>query len=165
MILPKEDVAIFKQQFRHLFAVSGWFNTLSNAEYSKDGSMNGFMHLGAPKRCSPLEHGNKQSELAWWLGAYARLTSELVSQVVELFVEWHAEYTCSRATWNEAAWWAHQKSKSQLVTTPKVVEPHPEQVPTLLKRVMDKSLQHDDAINDMAVLLYNDEDDIEFLTW
>ena len=60
----KEDVAIFKQQFWHLFVVLGWFNTLTNAKYSKDSSVNGFMHLYAPKRCPPLKHGIKHSELA-----------------------------------------------------------------------------------------------------
>ena len=147
--------------------------------------MNGFMHLCVPKRCPPLEHGIKQSELAQWLGAHTRLTSELMIQVVKPFTEWHVEYTCSRTTWNEAARWAHQKHKSCLATTPKVVEPHPEQVPTLLEWVTDKSLQHDDAmvinepvsntaesstwpiplVDDTAFLPYNDEEDIEFSTW
>ena len=123
-ILPKEDAAIFKQQFWHLFTVSGWFNTLTNAKYSKDSSVNGFMHLYAPKRCPPLKHGIKQSELAWWLGAHPGLTSELTSQVVEPFTEWHAEVgppgmkqpggptKSVNCTWPpHQRWWNHIQSK------------------------------------------------------
>ena len=104
------------------------------------------MHLCAPKRCPLLEHGIEQSKLAQWLRAHARLTSELVSQVVEPFTEQHVEYTHDQTTWNKVARQAHQKCKLHSTTTPKVVEPHPEQVPTLLKQVMDKSHQHYNAM-------------------
>ena len=80
-ISPKEDPAIFKQQFWHLFAVSRWFNTLTNAEYSKDSSLNGFMCFCAPKKCPLLKHGIKQSELAQWLRKTTRVASELAKQV------------------------------------------------------------------------------------
>ena len=145
-ISPKEDAAIFKQQFWHLFTVSGWFNTLTNAKYSKDSGMNGCMHLSAPKRCPPLKHGIEQSKLVQWLGAQAGLTSKLAKQVIELFVEQCVEYTCSGTTWNEAARRAHQKRKSHSTTTPKVVEPHPEQVPTLLNWLTDKTIQNNNAM-------------------
>ena len=42
-ISPKEDVAVFKQAFWHLFMVPNWFNTLTDAEFHKDGSVNGCM--------------------------------------------------------------------------------------------------------------------------
>ena len=32
-ISPKEDVAVFKQAFWHLFTVPDWFNTPTNAEF------------------------------------------------------------------------------------------------------------------------------------
>ena len=86
-ISPKEDAAVFKQAFWHLFRVPDWFNTLTNAEFHKDGSMNGCMHLNAPKKCPLFEHGIEQSELAHWLGEKARLTAELAKQVVEPFTE------------------------------------------------------------------------------
>ena len=76
-ILPKEDAAVFKQKFWHLFVVSNWFNTLTNAKFHKDGSIDGCMRLCAPKKSPLLEHGIKQSELACWLREKARLTSEL----------------------------------------------------------------------------------------
>ena len=96
------DTAVFKQQFWHLFAVSNWFNTLTNAEFHKDSSVDGYLHLCAPKKCPPLKHGIEQSKLACWLGEKARLTSEPAKQVVELFAEQHAEYTCTGTTWKEA---------------------------------------------------------------
>ena len=166
------------------FTVSNWFNTLTNAKFHKDGSVNGCMHLCALKKCPPLEHGIEQSELACWLGEKAGLTAELVKQVVELFAEQHVEYTCKGTTWNEAARWAHEKCKSHAATTAKVVAHHPEQVPTLLNQLMDKSTQPDDnmivdepanvaaepktqpltLVNTTAILLYDNKDDIEFLT-
>ena len=66
-ISPKKDAAVLKQAFWHLFTVPDWFNTLSNAEFHKDGSVNECMHLSAPKKCPPLKHGIKQSKLACWL--------------------------------------------------------------------------------------------------
>ena len=63
-ISPKEDASVFKQQFWHIFTVPDWFNTLTNAEFHKDGSMNGCMRLCTLKKCPPLKHGIDQSELA-----------------------------------------------------------------------------------------------------
>ena len=180
-ILPKEDAAVFKQQFWHLFTVSNWSNTLTNAMFTKDDSVNRCMCLCALKKCPPLEHGIKQSELACWLGEKAGLTAELAKQAVELFTEQHAEYTCNGTTWNKAARQAHESCST---TTAKVVAPHPKQVPTLLDQLTEKSTQPDDAmivnepgsvatepnpqlvtlVNNMAVLLYDNEDNIEFST-
>ena len=86
-ISPKEDASVFKQQFWHIFMVSNWFNTLTNAKFHKDSSVNEYMHLYALKNYPPLKHGIKPSELACWLGEKARLTSELVKQVVKPFAE------------------------------------------------------------------------------
>ena len=86
-ILPKEDTAVFKQPFWHLFTVSGWFNTLTNAKSSQKDSIHSFMHLCAPKKCPPLEHGLEDSKLGQWLGENTRLTSELVKQVIEPSME------------------------------------------------------------------------------
>ena len=118
--------------------VPDWFNTLTNAEFHKDGSVNGCMRLSAPKKCPPLKHGIKQSKLACWLREKARLTAELAKQVIEPFTELHAKYSHNGTTWNEAARQAHEKCKLHSATTVKVVASHPEQVPTLLKRLTDK---------------------------
>ena len=164
--------------------VPNWFNTLTNAKFHKDSSVNGCIHLSAPKKCPLLENSIKQSELAHWLREKARLTTELAKQIIKLFAEHHAEYSSNWTTWNEAARQAHQKCKSHSATTAKVVAPHPEQVPTLLKQLTDKSIPEDDAmivdepasiiaessarpltpVKHTAVLLYDDEDDIEFST-
>ena len=131
-ISPKEDAGVFKQAFWHLFVVPDWFNTLTNAEFQKDSSVNGCMCLSAPKKCPPLEHGIEQSELARWLREKARLTAELANQIVEPFAEQHVEYSCNGTTWNKAARQAYEKCKAHSTTTAKVLAPHPEQVPTLL---------------------------------
>ena len=125
-ISPKEDAGVSKQAFWHLFTVPDWFNTLTNAEFHKDGSVNGCMCLSAPKKCPPLEHGIKQSELARWLGEKARLTAELAKQVVEPFAEQHVEYSHNKTTWNKAARRPYEKRKACTTTTAKVVAPHPE---------------------------------------
>ena len=181
---PKEDTSVFKQQFWHIFMVPDWFNTLTNAEFHKDSSMNGCMRLCALKKCPPLKHGIKQSKLAHWLREKAGLTSELTKQVVEPFTEWHVEYTCKGIAWNKAARQAHEKCKARSVTTEKVVIPHPEKMPTFLNRLTDKSTQPDNnmivnetasvtaepktwpltPVNTKAILLYADKDDIEFST-
>ena len=92
------------------------------------------------------------------------------------------EYTCNGTTWKEVARWACKKRESCSTTTIKVVSPHPEKVPTLLNQLTEKSTQPDDAmivdepasvtaepnprlvtlVNNMAVLSYDNEDDIEF---
>ena len=148
------------------------------------GSVNGCMCLSAPKKCPLLEHGIEQSKLACWLREKAGLTAELAKQIIEPFTEWHAEYSHNGTTWNEAARQAHEKCKLYSATTAKVVAPHPEQVPTLLKQLTGKSILEDDAmiinepvsivtesstrpltpVNHMAVLSYDDKDDIEFST-
>ena len=67
--------------------VPNWFNTMTNAKFHKDGSVDGCMHLCAPKKCPPLKHDIEQSELACWLREKAGLTSKLAKQVVEPFTE------------------------------------------------------------------------------
>ena len=76
-ISPKEDASVFKHQFCHIFTVSNWFNTLTNAEFHKNSSVNGCLCLCALKKCPLLKHGIKQSKLAHLLKEKARLTSEL----------------------------------------------------------------------------------------
>ena len=136
------------------------------------------------KKCPLLDHGIEQSELACWLREKAGLTSELAKQIIEPFAEQCVEYTHNGTTWNETARWAQEKHKSCSTTTIKVVAPHPEQVPTLLNQLTEKSTQPDNAmivdepasvaaepnpqpltpVKDMATLPYDDEDDIEFST-
>ena len=164
--------------------VPGWFNDLMNAKYSQNNSVNGCMRLCAHKKWPPLEYGIEDSDLAQRLGDNASLTAKLAWGVIEPFSEWHAEYTCNGTTWNEASRQAYEKCKSRSANTAKVVAPHPEQVPTLLKQLMDKSISEDDAmiinepastaaesstrpltpVKHTAVLPYDDEDDMEFST-
>ena len=99
-------------------------------------------------------------------------------------MEWHMEYTHNGTTWNKAARQANQKYKLCTITTLKVMAPHPEQAPSLLNQVTDKSLPPDDAmiidepasdaagpstqpmasVNNMAVLPY-DDDELDLLLW
>ena len=83
-----------------------------DAAFSWKGSINGSLHLCAHNKCPPFKHGIKESELAQWLGENTGLTSELVKEVIELFMEHYTEYTCDSTPWNEAARWANQKCKS-----------------------------------------------------
>ena len=59
-ISPK-DAAVFKQQFQHLFPASGWFNTLTNAEFSNEDSIHNFIHLCALLNPVPNPISNLQS--------------------------------------------------------------------------------------------------------
>ena len=89
----------------------------------------------------------KPSSLAQWLGDNAGLTTQLVEEVVELYVAWRAEHLSAGTTWKEAAKQAFQKRKPRAVTTSKMVAPHPEQIPSLLQRVTEsKSLDQNNAM-------------------
>ena len=66
-ISPKEDVAVIKQQFWDPFAMSGWFNTVTNAQFTKEDSIHRVIQLCASNKCPPLKEGIEQSKLACWL--------------------------------------------------------------------------------------------------
>ena len=53
-------------------------------------------------------------------------------EVIEAFVEQHAEYTHDGTTWNKAARQTNQKCKLCTTVTLEVMAPHPGQVPSLL---------------------------------
>ena len=118
-IFTQEDAKIFKQQFWHLFAVTNWFNTLTNNKYSQSGSIDDCMHLNAHKKSSPLEHG---SYLAQWVRYNPSLTAELAKEIAEPFVEQHAEHVHIGTTWNEASKRGQEKCKTCTQVTGKYPE-------------------------------------------
>ena len=141
------------------------------------------MWLNAHKKFPLLELNRKPSSLVQWLGDNARLTTQLVEEIIKPYAAWHAEHLLLGTTWNEAAKWTSQKCKPCSITTGKTVVPHLEQVLSLPQQVTEnKSLeQNDDVVIDepehvlagsstlpdtildnMAVLPY--EDKLELLT-
>ena len=117
-----------------------------NDSFSHKGSVNRCMQLNAHKKCPPLETDLEPSSLAQWLGDNTGLTTQLVEEVVEPYIAWHAKHLSAGTTWNEAAKWAFQKRKPRAITTSKTVAPHPEQIPSLLQWVTEnKSLDQNDA--------------------
>ena len=150
---PKEDAKVFKQQFSHIFTVSGWFKTLTNNGFHND-NVTSCMWMSAHEKCPPLEPGIKNISLMQWLGDYSSLTTQLVEPIVNPYGAQHAENLCISTTWSEAGKWCHEKGKTCPLSTGKTVALHPKQVPSLLNWVTaEKSLENNDdmLINDPAV--------------
>ena len=61
------------------------------------------MQLRAPTTCPKWNEGtDKDAKVLQWLSVHAGLTSEFVSEVIELFAKWQVENTTNSMLWNEA---------------------------------------------------------------
>ena len=67
-------------------------------------SNDGCMWLRAPTTCPKWNEGTDEDvKILQWLSIHAGLSSECVSEVIELFAKWQAENTTKGMTWNKAA--------------------------------------------------------------
>ena len=89
-------------------------------------SNDGCMQLWAPTTCPKWNEGiDEDVKILQWLSVHAGLTSECVSEVIELFARWWAENAMNGMTWNEAAKCAAERQVMQPPPHPaKVVEPN-----------------------------------------
>ena len=73
-------------------------------QYKLPNSNDGCMQLRAPTTCPKWTEGMEDDEkILHWLSQNARLTSECIAEVIELFTRWRSENAISGKTWNEAA--------------------------------------------------------------
>ena len=97
-------VHAFKIKFWEMFNIPGYYDILTNSQYKMPNSNDGCMQLRALTACPKWNEGtDKDVKILQWLSVHAGLTSECVSEVIELFAKWQAENTTKGPMWNEAA--------------------------------------------------------------
>ena len=93
------------------------------------------MQLRAPTACPEWNEGTDEVvTILKWLSIHAGLTSECVSEVIELFARWWAENAMTGAMWNEAA---KHAAKRQVMRAP----PHPAKVAELNTALLSSSFK------------------------
>ena len=103
-VTPKGMACPFKIRFWDTFNAPGTYNILTDNQYKLPNSNDGCMWLRAPTACPEWNEGIKEDEkVLHWLSQNAGLTSECVTEVIELFTRRRSENTISGKTWNEAA--------------------------------------------------------------
>ena len=76
----------------------------SDNQYKLPNSNDGCMWLRAPTTCPEWNEGTEEDEkVLHLLSQNAGLTSECVTEVIELFARWQSENSISGNMWNEAA--------------------------------------------------------------
>ena len=94
----------FKMRFWETFSTPGYYDILTEGQYKRPNSNAGCMRLRAPTACPEWNEGTDEDvTILKWLSIHAGLTSECVSEVIELFTRQQAENTTTGVTWNEAA--------------------------------------------------------------
>ena len=94
----------FKIRFRETFNAPGTYDILTDNQYKLPNSNDGCMWLRAPTTCPKWNEGMEEDEkVLHWLSKNAGLTSECVTEVIELFARRWSENAISGKTWNEAA--------------------------------------------------------------
>ena len=99
--------------------------TLLN-QYKLPNSNDGCMWLRAPNTCPEWNEGtDEDTKVLQWLSIHTGLTSECVSEVIELFAKWLAENATTGMIWNEAAKCAATRQVMWPPPRPaKIVEPN-----------------------------------------
>ena len=94
----------FKIKFSEMFNTPGYYNILTKGQYKMSNSNDGCMQLQVPTACPEWnEWTDEDIKILQWLSIHTGLTSECISEVIELFARWQAENTMNGMTWNEAA--------------------------------------------------------------
>ena len=114
----------FEIKFWEMFSTPGYYDILTEGQYKLPNSNDGCMQLRAPTTCPKWNEGTNEDEtILQWLSVHAGLTSECVSEVIELFARWQVENAMAGTTWNEAAKHATERQVMQPPPCPaKVVE-------------------------------------------
>ena len=94
----------FKIRFWETFNAPRTYNILTDNQYKLPNSNDSCMRLRAPTTCPKWNEGMEEDEkVLHWLSKNAGLTSECVTEVIELFTRRRLENAISGKTWNEAA--------------------------------------------------------------
>ena len=148
-----------KTKFWERFSTPGYYNILTHGQYKMPNSNDGCMQLRAPTTCPKWNEGTNEDEtILQWLSVHTGLTSECVSEVIELFARWQVENAMTGTTWNEAAKHAAERQVMRPPPCPaKVVELNTasssssfEQY-TLLSRLADAEAQSKPLDNAMVI--------------
>ena len=76
----------FKIRFWETFNAPGTYNVLTDNQYELPNSNDGCMQLRAPTTCPEWNEGMEEDKkVLYWLSKNAGLTSECVTEVIELF--------------------------------------------------------------------------------
>ena len=103
-VTPKGMVCAFRIRFWEMFNAPRTYNILTNNQYKLPNSNDGCMWLRAPTACPEWNKGTEEDEkVLHWLSRNAGLTSECVTEVIELFARRRSENAISGKMWNEAA--------------------------------------------------------------
>ena len=94
----------FRIRFWETFSAPGTYNILTEHQYKLPNSNDGCMQLRAPTACPEWNEGTDEViAVLHWLSKNAGLTSECVTEVIELFARWRSENAITGMMWNEAA--------------------------------------------------------------
>ena len=103
-VTPKGMARAFKIRFWETFNAPRTYDILTDNQYKLPNSNDGCMWLRAPTACLKWNEGTEEDEkVLHWLTQNAGLTSECVTEVIELFARRRSENAISGKTWNEAA--------------------------------------------------------------
>ena len=92
----------FKIKFWETFNTPRYYDILTKGQYKMPNSNDGCMWLQAPTTCPKWNEGTDENiKILQWLSVHAGLTSECVSEVIELFARQQAENATNGTTWNE----------------------------------------------------------------
>ena len=109
-----------------MFNTPRCYDILTDNQYKMPNSNDGCMQLRAPTTCPKWNKGtDEDAKVLQWLSEHTGLTSECVSEVIELCAKWRLENTINAMTWNKAAKCAATR---QVMRPPprlaKIVEPN-----------------------------------------
>ena len=103
-VTPKGMGHAFRIRFWEMFSAPRMYDILTEYQYKLSNSNDGCMRLRAPTPCPEWNDGtDKDIAVLHWLSNNAGLTSECVTEVIELFAKQQSENAIMGKTWNEAA--------------------------------------------------------------
>ena len=103
-VTPKGMACAFRIRFWEMFSTPRMHDILTENQYKLPNSNDGCMQLRAPTACPEWKKGTDEDVIILhWLSKNAGLTSECITEVIELFARWRSENATTGVMWNEAA--------------------------------------------------------------
>ena len=94
----------FRIRFWETFNAPRMYDILTKNQYKLPNSNDGCMQLRAPTTCPKWNKGTDEDiTVLHLLSKNAGLTSECITEVIELLARWQSENAIMGKTWNEAA--------------------------------------------------------------
>ena len=125
-VTPKGMACAFKIKFWETFSTPRCYDILTDNQYKMPNSNDGCMWLRAPTACPKWNKGTDEDvKVLQWLSKHTGLTSECVSEVIELSTKQQSENAINGTIWNKAA--KHAATRQVMRPPPhpaKIVEPN-----------------------------------------